>query len=178
MFIFQVFFSVSYIIHVHRIFGILVMHTSAPSCCFLSTDPDGPLCMRFWIHMYGNGIGSLRVLIYDVNTAQDTVIWKISGEAGNAWYQGQVPISSSSPFKVSPESFELPTFKVQSRGSNPSRRCIFEHQHPHFGKCGKKTLLCTKVTKCLSKFVHNLRILPNQRTIMSKLVCILSHTYN
>ncbi|XP_045139382.1 MAM and LDL-receptor class A domain-containing protein 1-like isoform X3 [Portunus trituberculatus] len=67
---------------------------------FQGTNPDGPLCMRFWIHMYGNGIGSLRVLIYDVNTAQDTVIWKISGEAGNAWYQGQVPISSSSPFKI------------------------------------------------------------------------------
>ncbi|XP_069937459.1 MAM and LDL-receptor class A domain-containing protein 1-like, partial [Cherax quadricarinatus] len=67
---------------------------------FQNTNPDSPICMRFWTHMFGNGIGTLRVIIYDVNTGKDNVIWKISGEAGNAWYQGQVPISSSSPFKI------------------------------------------------------------------------------
>lgn len=65
--------------------------------------------------MFGNGIGSLRVIIFDVNTDEDKVIWQISGEAGNAWYQGQVPIASPSPFKVPPNSVELPSFKVQSR---------------------------------------------------------------
>ncbi|XP_042223309.1 MAM and LDL-receptor class A domain-containing protein 1-like isoform X2 [Homarus americanus] len=67
---------------------------------FQGTNPDSPLCMRFWTHMFGNGIGTLRVIIYDVNTAKDKVIWQISGEAGNAWYQGQVPIASPSPFKI------------------------------------------------------------------------------
>ncbi|KAK3871532.1 hypothetical protein Pcinc_023337 [Petrolisthes cinctipes] len=67
---------------------------------FQGTNPDSPLCMRFWTHMYGNGVGSLSVLIYDVNSAEDRVIWTISGEAGNAWYQGQVPIASPTPFKV------------------------------------------------------------------------------
>ncbi|ROT72905.1 putative MAM domain-containing protein 2-like [Penaeus vannamei] len=67
---------------------------------FQGTNPDSPLCMRFWTHMFGNGIGSLRVIIFDVNTDEDKVIWQISGEAGNAWYQGQVPIASPSPFKI------------------------------------------------------------------------------
>ncbi|XP_069156146.1 MAM and LDL-receptor class A domain-containing protein 1 isoform X2 [Procambarus clarkii] len=67
---------------------------------FQSTNPDSPICMRFWTHMFGNGIGTLRVIIYDVNTGKDIAIWKISGEAGNAWYQGQVPISSPAPFKI------------------------------------------------------------------------------
>ncbi|XP_066937101.1 MAM and LDL-receptor class A domain-containing protein 1-like [Macrobrachium rosenbergii] len=67
---------------------------------FQGTNPDSPLCMRFWTHMYGNGIGSLRVIIYDVNSKKDEVIWSITGEAGNAWYQGQVPIASPTPFKI------------------------------------------------------------------------------
>ncbi|KAG7168141.1 MAM and LDL-receptor class A domain-containing protein 1-like 2 [Homarus americanus] len=83
---------------------------------FQGTNPDSPLCMRFWTHMFGNGIGTLRVIIYDVNTAKDKVIWQISGEAGNAWYQGQVPIASPSPFKVPPDSVELPSFKIVFEG--------------------------------------------------------------
>lgn len=56
--------------------------------------------MRFWTHMFGNGIGTLRVLLHDVEGAADGVIWELSGEAGNAWYQGQVPISSFTSFKI------------------------------------------------------------------------------
>ncbi|CAL4111317.1 unnamed protein product, partial [Meganyctiphanes norvegica] len=67
---------------------------------FQATNPDSPLCMRFWTHMFGNGIGTLSVIIHDMNTQEDNVIWEISGEAGNAWYQGQVPIASGVPFKI------------------------------------------------------------------------------
>lgn len=56
--------------------------------------------MRFWTHMYGNGIGTLRVIIHDTQANEDRIVWSLSGEAGNAWYQGQVPISSFSSFKV------------------------------------------------------------------------------
>jgi len=51
--------------------------------------------------MFGNGVGTLRVIMYDVDRDEDRTLWSLSGEAGNAWYQGQVPISSFSPFKVS-----------------------------------------------------------------------------
>ena len=59
------------------------------------------MCMRFWTHMFGNGIGALRVVIFNSRTKTDEVIWKLNGEAGNEWYQGQVPIASPDPFKVS-----------------------------------------------------------------------------
>lgn len=58
------------------------------------------MCMRFWTHMFGNGIGSLAVGISDTRESQERDIWTLSGEAGNAWYQAEVPVSSSNPFKV------------------------------------------------------------------------------
>ncbi|CAG7819888.1 unnamed protein product [Allacma fusca] len=65
-----------------------------------SRTGSGPLCMRFWTHMFGNGVGMLRVLIHDKEANEDRVVWSLAGEAGNAWYQGQVPISSSTSFKI------------------------------------------------------------------------------
>ena len=42
--------------------------------------------MRFWTHMFGNGVGILRVLIHDKEAGEDRVVWQLAGEAGNAWY--------------------------------------------------------------------------------------------
>ncbi|KAK7601263.1 hypothetical protein V9T40_008704 [Parthenolecanium corni] len=67
---------------------------------FDATGPDSPMCMRFWTHMFGNGIGSLAVGISDTRESQERDIWTLSGEAGNAWYQAEVPVSSSNPFKI------------------------------------------------------------------------------
>ena len=50
--------------------------------------------------MFGNGIGALRVIILNLDTNEDKVIWKLNGEAGNDWYQGQVTIASPDSFKV------------------------------------------------------------------------------
>ena len=57
-----------------------------------------PLCLRFWTHMYGSGIGSLNV--YVRQGAKDAKVWGLSGDAGNNWYMAQAPIASSSPFRV------------------------------------------------------------------------------
>ncbi len=65
---------------------------------FPATGPNSPLCLRFWTHMYGSGIGSLNVYIR--HGADDTKVWGLSGDAGNNWYMAQAPIASSSPFKV------------------------------------------------------------------------------
>lgn len=59
------------------------------------------MCLRFWTHMYGNGIGTLSILLMDVREGNERDIWKLSGEAGNSWYQAEVPVSSPNPFKVS-----------------------------------------------------------------------------
>ena len=57
-----------------------------------------PLCLRFWTHMYGSGIGSLNV--YVRQGSKDAKVWGLSGDAGNNWYMAQAPIASSSPFRV------------------------------------------------------------------------------
>jgi hypothetical protein len=60
--------------------------------------------------MYGNGIGTLSILLMDTREGNERDIWKLSGEAGNSWYQAEVPVSSINPFKVSaffPSSFSL-----------------------------------------------------------------------
>lgn len=62
-------------------------------------DDNKPLCLKFAIHMYGNGIGTLRVSIRytSANEEQaipDQVLWEMTGESGNSWHVAQVPISS------------------------------------------------------------------------------------
>ena len=59
----------------------------------------GPLCLRFWTHMYGHGIGSLNVYVRGGN--KDRKIWGLTGDAGNNWYMGQAPIASTENFRVS-----------------------------------------------------------------------------
>ncbi|XP_072154876.1 MAM and LDL-receptor class A domain-containing protein 1 isoform X1 [Bemisia tabaci] len=67
---------------------------------FDPTGPDTPICMRFWTHMFGNGIGTLTITISDRREGQDRDIWSLSGEAGNGWYQAEVPVSSTNPFRI------------------------------------------------------------------------------
>lgn len=50
--------------------------------------------------MFGNGIGTLTVSITDARESKERDIWSLTGEAGNAWYQAEVPVSSVNPFKV------------------------------------------------------------------------------
>lgn len=61
---------------------------------------DSPVCMRFWTHMFGNGIGTLTISLSDTRESQERDVWSLTGEAGNAWYQAEVPVSSSNPFKI------------------------------------------------------------------------------
>ena len=58
------------------------------------------MCMRFWTHMYGNGVGSLSISISDTKENIEREIWHLSGESGNAWYLAEVPVSSPNTFKV------------------------------------------------------------------------------
>lgn len=61
------------------------------------TSDNLPLCLKFAIHMFGNGVGSLRVKIRYAGgeeTIPDQLLWEMSGESGNNWHVAQVPISS------------------------------------------------------------------------------------
>ena len=42
--------------------------------------------MTFYYHMYGASIGTLSVRV------NQTVLWQLSGEQGNAWYKATVPL--------------------------------------------------------------------------------------
>ena len=88
-----------------------------------------PLCLRFWTHMYGSGIGSLNV--YVRQGSKDAKVWGLSGDAGNNWYMAQAPIASSSPFRVG----EKPTIHKKLLNSHHSLlQIVFE------GVVGKNSL--------------------------------------
>ncbi|XP_013393211.1 MAM and LDL-receptor class A domain-containing protein 1 [Lingula anatina] len=59
-------------------------------------------CLRFWFHMLGNHVGTLRVSL-SVN-GLDSSLWQLSGNQSNSWKQASVPIApQKSAYKVTIE---------------------------------------------------------------------------
>lgn len=52
------------------------------------------MCFSFWYHMFGNTIGTLRVLLQK-SGRNATSIWELTGNQASTWAQGQVPVSSA-----------------------------------------------------------------------------------
>ncbi|KAG1656284.1 MAM and LDL-receptor class A domain-containing protein 2 [Nymphon striatum] len=72
---------------------------------FSATDPNGPSCMKFWISVYGPGIGTISVQLLDVaNKTKTPPIWKLTNEkfdnSLNIWHEARTTISYPRPFKV------------------------------------------------------------------------------
>lgn len=67
---------------------------------FQATDANNPLCLRFWTHMFGSGVGELNVYVRPTGEGPDQKIWGLSGDAGNNWYMGQAPVASTKPFRI------------------------------------------------------------------------------
>lgn len=66
-----------------------------------ATGANLPMCMRFATHMFGNGIGTLRVLQHAEGAeTPPRPIWEISGEAGNSWHMAQVQVATTEPFTL------------------------------------------------------------------------------
>ena len=73
-------------------------------------ENNGPLCFRFAVHMFGNGIGTLRVKVRSAEEGggaadtgedaakNDKTLWEHSGEAGNNWYLAQLTYASTTPY--------------------------------------------------------------------------------
>lgn len=51
-------------------------------------------CVKFWYHMYGSNIGTLRVLMRVGFAISETVVWEMNGNQGDRWYSGQAPMLS------------------------------------------------------------------------------------
>ncbi|GIX87423.1 MAM and LDL-receptor class A domain-containing protein 2 [Caerostris extrusa] len=66
---------------------------------FPTTGDNSPVCMRFATHMFGNGVGTLRLVLKNEDES-DKTIWEMSGTSGSSWHKAQVTLSSLSPFQL------------------------------------------------------------------------------
>lgn len=65
--------------------------TSNTAVLQYKTLPAGqPFCVHFWYHMFGNSMGSLRILAKDCKTNASVEIWKVSGDQGDKWNEACV----------------------------------------------------------------------------------------
>ncbi|KAK7473655.1 hypothetical protein BaRGS_00035133, partial [Batillaria attramentaria] len=67
------------------------------------SNPDGSnFCMKFYYHMYGNGIGTLNVYSVPQNTLPQlpAATWTRSFDQGNQWRLGEASINLASNFQV------------------------------------------------------------------------------
>ena len=61
-----------------------------------------PRCVTFWYHMYGNTVGTLRLISKTgPGNQSETVIWELSGNFGDVWMNGQTPIHTGQWYSVS-----------------------------------------------------------------------------
>ena len=51
-------------------------------------------CVQFWFHMYGRGIGALRVRV------NGQVLWQRSGNQGNRWTPAAAPFFAKTSYQV------------------------------------------------------------------------------
>lgn len=68
----------------------------------------GPICLKFATHMFGNGIGTLRVKVRSEDSeaaagdssssSRERVLWEMSGEAGNRWQLAQLSYAATTPY--------------------------------------------------------------------------------
>lgn len=72
------------------------------SISFPGTGPESPMCMHFWFHMFGSGIGNLKIYLRHLRSLDAEVqeIWALSGNAGNAWFKSEVTISSLDDYQL------------------------------------------------------------------------------
>ncbi|XP_077978778.1 scavenger receptor cysteine-rich domain-containing protein DMBT1-like [Glandiceps talaboti] len=60
-----------------------------------SASVDRPCYLRFYYHMYGTGIGSLKVIVKDVMSSASVEKWSESGNQGNEWQFASVDLQNS-----------------------------------------------------------------------------------
>ena len=63
--------------------------------------PSKGRCMSFWYHMYGPDIGNLTVYMNVTGTKVLQPLWRLSGNQGNQWFNGKLPIRSTQSYMVS-----------------------------------------------------------------------------
>lgn len=49
--------------------------------------------------MFGVDVGTLRILLAS-SSSSERVVWRLTGDAGNAWFRGAVTLAEPQPFRV------------------------------------------------------------------------------
>ena len=62
---------------------------------------NAPVCVKFWYHMYGADIGSLNIYMATGSQLPGKLLWTVSGNQGDVWKSGHVPLSYTSNISVS-----------------------------------------------------------------------------
>ncbi|KAF3425473.1 hypothetical protein E2986_03676 [Frieseomelitta varia] len=72
------------------------------STSFPAPSADAPMCMHFWFHMFGSGIGTLKLFVRHFRSLEAPLreIWSLNGNAGNTWFVAQITISSLDDFQL------------------------------------------------------------------------------
>ncbi|XP_076625813.1 MAM and LDL-receptor class A domain-containing protein 1 [Colletes latitarsis] len=72
------------------------------SSSFPAPNANTPMCMHFWFHMFGAGIGTLKLFLRYFRSMDAPLreIWSLNGNAGNTWFVAQITISSLDDFQL------------------------------------------------------------------------------
>ncbi|XP_043257354.1 MAM and LDL-receptor class A domain-containing protein 1-like [Colletes gigas] len=72
------------------------------STSFPAPSANTPMCMHFWFHMFGAGIGTLKLFLRYFRSMDAPLreIWSLNGNAGNTWFVAQITISSLDDFQL------------------------------------------------------------------------------
>ena len=63
----------------------------------------GPKCLSFYYYMYGGGIGNLDVFLWPREEQDSYLMWRVSGEQGDAWMKAGVDVGFTGESQVSRE---------------------------------------------------------------------------
>ncbi|XP_052285659.1 MAM and LDL-receptor class A domain-containing protein 1-like isoform X1 [Dreissena polymorpha] len=61
---------------------------------------NAPVCVQFWYHMYGADIGSLNIYMATGPKLPGKLLWTVSGNQGDVWKSGHVPLSYTSNISI------------------------------------------------------------------------------
>ncbi|KAH3819585.1 hypothetical protein DPMN_121324 [Dreissena polymorpha] len=61
---------------------------------------NAPACVKFWYHMYGADIGSLNIYMATGSKLPGKLLWTVSGNQGDVWKSGHVPLSYTSNISI------------------------------------------------------------------------------
>lgn len=56
--------------------------------------------LHFYYHMFGNGMGTLKLIISHLNNGLQTVVWNRTGNQGESWFSECILLPSNANLKV------------------------------------------------------------------------------